>query len=209
MKNYSNIDYYKNLNISDTQEQFDLIEPTIAHLFRFATPALHGLSYGTAFCKELLERNILCDEHKVIVEVGAGLGDFAHDFLVELHRKQKQRPYIIIDICCSLQEKQKAKLKDFPNVFFYLGDARNLPFKDKELEGLIISNEVIADFDAVEFSQEEWNNLEEPNVKFLSQKISPIKEPILFNSGAIDFIKELNRVLPDCGAVILIEHGCT
>ena len=73
MKNYSNKEYYEK-SISDPAKQFDLIETTISHLFRFPHPALQGLSYGAAFCKQVLERKLLTNEHKIIVEV-ANLND--------------------------------------------------------------------------------------------------------------------------------------
>lgn len=205
MKTYSNVNYYKNL-ASEGKQQFDFIEPTIAYLFRFPTPALQGLSYGAAFCKEVLERKILTDDHKFIVEVGGGLGDFAYDFLAHLYKEKKQRPYLIIDVSSDLQEKQKAVLKDFPNVFFHLADAHSLPFADKELNALVISNEVIADFDAVEFLTEEWNTSKEPDIELLHEHPPP-KENVLFNSGAIKFIKELDRVLSDSGTAVITEHG--
>ncbi len=206
MKNYSNKEYYEK-SISDPTRQFDLIETTISHLFRFPHPALQGLSYGAAFCKRTLERKLLTNEHKIIVEVGGGLGNFAHDFLVQLHKEQAQRPYVILDISPELQNRQKAILKDFPNVYFHLADAQQLPFQNQEIEGLVVSNEVIADFDSVELSAEEWNSSEEPDIKFFHNAISAPKEKILFNTGAINFVKDLHRVLAPKSTAIITEHG--
>ncbi len=206
MKHYSNKEYYENC-IADPNKQFDLIETTISHLFRFPHPALQGLSYGAAFCKQVLEKGLLTNEHKIIVEIGGGLGDFAHDFLVQLHKEQAQRPYIILDISSELQKKQKDTLKDFPNVFFHLANAQELPFQTQEIEGLVISNEVIADFDSVELSPEEWNSSQDPNIKFLHNVVSAPKEKKLINTGTIDFIKDLYRVLAPKSTAIITEHG--
>jgi len=206
MKNYSNKEYYKNC-VADPNRQFDLIETTISHLFRFPHPALQGLSYGAAFCKQVLERKLLTNDHKVIVEVGGGLGDFAHDFLIQLYKEQVQLPYAILDISSELQNKQKNTLKDFPNIHFHLADAQQLPFQTQEIQGLVISNEVIADFDSIELSAEEWNSSEDPNIKFLHDVVSVPKEKILFNTGSVNFIKDLYRVLAPKGAAIVTEHG--
>lgn len=206
MKNYSNKEYYEK-SISDTTKQFDLIETTISHLFRFPHPALQGLSYGAAFCKQVLERKLLTNEHKIIVEVGGGLGDFAYDFLVQLNKEQIQRPYIILDISPELQKRQKDALRDFPNVYFHLADAQQLPFQNQEVEGLVISNEVIADFDSIELSAEEWNSSQDPDIRFFQKVFSEPKEKILFNTGSINFIKDLYRVLAPKGTAIVTEHG--
>ncbi|MFY9225181.1 MAG: SAM-dependent methyltransferase [Blastocatellia bacterium] len=206
MKNYSNKEYYKNC-VADPNRQFDLIETTISHLFRFPHPALQGLSYGAAFCKQVLERELLTNDHKVIIEVGGGLGDFAHDFLTQLYKEQVQLPYIVLDISSELQKRQKDTLKDFPNVYFHLADAQQQPFQEQEIQGLVISNEVIADFDSVEFSAEEWSSSQDPDIQFLHNVVSVPKEKTLFNVGSINFIKNLYRILAPKSTAIIIEHG--
>lgn len=205
MKNYSNKTYYRTLN-SDVDNQFDTVETTISHLFRFPHSALNNLPYGAAFCREVLERRLLA-EHETIIEIGGGLGNFAYDFLVQLNRENCKKKYIVMDICPKLQEKQKSALKDFSNVSFYLMDAENLPFDNNKVNALVINNEVIADLDSVEMTIKEAKESNNEEIKVLLEFVSETEENIIFNTGSVKFIKELNRILTRGSNVVITEHG--
>lgn len=203
MKNYSNKNYYKKFN-SDADNQFDAIEATIAHLFRYPHPALGELPYGAAFCKQVLERGLLSDQD-VIVEIGAGLGNFAYDFLVQLYREGYNKKYVIVDICEKLQERQKETLREFPNVSFHLADAESLPFE--KISALVVCNEVIADLDSVEMALEEAKFSKDENIKCLLEFVSETEKNVIFNIGAVKLIKDLNRILLPGSNVVITEHG--
>lgn len=203
MKNYSNKDYYKTFN-SDTDNQFDAIEATIAHLFRYPHPALNELPYGASFCRQVLERKLLSDQD-VIIEIGAGLGNFAYDFLVQLHREGYKKQYIIVDICEKLQERQKESLREFSNVSFHLADAESLSFE--KISALVISNEVIADLDSVEMTLEEAELSKDENITSLLGFVSKTEKNVIFNTGAVKLIKDLNRILLPGSNIVITEHG--
>ncbi|MEW6736616.1 MAG: SAM-dependent methyltransferase [Acidobacteriota bacterium] len=201
---HSNKDYYAQSSF-EANKQFDQIETTIAHLFRFPHPALNGRNYGAAFCYEVIRRGILSNRYERIIEVGGGTGHFAQGFLQELRKSDSQMEYSIIDISPALQQAQQDLLKD--KARFILGDAQALPFGAKEVNGLIICNEVVADLDAVEMTHHEWERSQDPIVEQLRAAFPIEDEKILLNIGAIKFINEAGRVLADGGCAVITEHG--
>lgn len=207
MRHLSNSQYYKEeAGVGDATKQFDFVEATIAHLFRFAHPALGGKSYGAKFCNKLIDSGLIDNER--ILEVGGGLGIFAREFLLEGTKHNKNFAYELLDISPNLLNKQKEILREF-EVNFLLGNGQILPFADGEFKGTIISNEVIADLDAVELNYEEWLSSEDKIVAKLREivKETDTFEKIIINTGALEFVKEIARILsPGCWA-ILTEHG--
>ena len=206
MKKFSNKEYYKDLT-GQMQRQFDLVEATIAHLFRSPHPGLGGRAYGAAFCDTLINRGLIDQETPVILEVGGGLGDFALAFVSRLRQKQIASRYIVLDISPALQKEQQAKAGHLDNIAFLLGDGQRLPFGDGEIIGTIISNEVIADLDSVELTRAEFYGSSNPAIKLLQKSCqAEITDNIIINNGAIEFIQEIDRVLGK-GNVVLTEHG--
>lgn len=209
MNNFSNKDYYKHLTpiSGQMQHQFDLVEATIAHLFRSPHPALAGQAYGAAFCDTLLNRGLIDQATPVIVEVGGGLGDFALAFVSRLRQHQLSTRYIIVDISPALQKEQQAKAGHLDNIAFILGDGQHLPFAKGEIIGTILSNEVIADFDSVELTPTEFYQSNDSAINLLKSSYqTQVEDNIVVNSGAIEFIQEIDRVLGQ-GNVVLTEHG--
>ena len=71
--------------IEDASWEFDLIEPTVNHCFRFPNEVLGGLDYGSRFCLATLRPEVvplLNNSHELeVLEVGGGTGSFARTFL--------------------------------------------------------------------------------------------------------------------------------
>jgi SAM-dependent methyltransferase len=205
--NYSNVDYYYKLdNKNSTSDQFDRVEPTISHLFRFPHPALNHKSYGAAFCHALMEKNILTCERKNILEVGGGLGHFALEFSKELQQNKLSPAYTILDLSANLQTAQRNLLSN-NNINFILANAQQLPFLDEAFDGIVISNEVVADFDAIEYSLADWETSNDPMIKYLREHEEIKETKILLNTGAINFVEELARVMKKGSVAVITEHG--
>lgn len=212
-----NTGFYDGLSLVETRTLFDDKETTIAHLFRFPHPALLGLSYGAAFCYALIRRGLITNRTTSIIEVGGGLGDLAESFLsyLSFDNSNSHTQYTIVDISPALQHVQKAKLSSFNNVNFVLATAETLPFIDDQFTNTtIISNEVIADLKALSLTPVEFLNSTDQSVTLLRDSYLAIQgslpqltHNIIVNSGAIQFIKELNRILKSASSAIITEHG--
>jgi hypothetical protein len=73
--------------IEDASWEFDQIEPTINHGFRFPHEALGGFDYGSRFCLSTLKPEVvpLMNNSPTleVLEVGGGTGSFARAFITQ------------------------------------------------------------------------------------------------------------------------------
>src|SRR5947209_19456695 len=108
--------------IEDAGWEFDIIEPTLNHAFRFPDEMLGGLDYGSRFCVSTLKPEVLSlarhsDQLKVL-EVGGGTGTFARSFiekassLLASSSKNIFLEYHIADLSPALIETQKRVLSE-------------------------------------------------------------------------------------------------
>lgn len=108
--------------------------------------------FGFAIARQIKEmRGILGTNRFTILEVGAGSGAMAYDILNGLRRYDQDEydrgtyRYIIVEKSRHLLAKQRERLQGKP-VEIIEGDATDLP--DLEIEGLIITNELLDDLPA-------------------------------------------------------------
>jgi hypothetical protein len=126
--------------IEDAGWEFDLIEPTINHSFRFPTEALGGLDYGGRFCVATLRPEVLPllgnSEPLQILEVGGGTGTFAKSFLERAHSFEMANfngaklNYQILELSPALIQNQRERLASLvPTVEHFQQDATefNIP----------------------------------------------------------------------------------
>jgi protein-L-isoaspartate O-methyltransferase len=211
--------------IEDASWEFDLIEPTVNHAFRFPSEALGGLDYGARFCVSTLNPEVLPllgDGNRLeVLEVGGGTGSFARSF-IERARSLKtpagepiEINYQIMDLSPSLIQSQQQNLAGvIPAVTHYQQDATNFNLPNLEFD-LIIANEVIADFpvasvrriqnqgDATQYWEGEGaGDLIRYDLDGLANA-----ESFLVNTGVFRFIERAWQHLTPGGVVIMSEYG--
>jgi SAM-dependent methyltransferase len=168
--------------------RFDEVECTISHLLRFPHPALRGRRYGEALLQGLAARGIGPGRHGVL-EIGGGKGHIAECALRGEVGPFRGVPWISVDLSPALLAAQARRLfaedpgqvghsHRPPGRFRGIrADAVALPIR--KLDGLLLANEVIADL--------------------------PVSDGR--NTGAIELVREIGRVLVRGSAAVLVEFG--
>lgn len=223
MGNRKDQDLFHKTQLTDPQYNFDYRETTISHLFRYAHPALDNHSYGGQLINILLAAKLTGRPVKIF-EIGAGLGWLARGILDELKTNHPKLydtcSYTIMDLSTTLISAQRKSLsKHKKKITWIKGNAEKLPMKNKSFAGVIIANEVIADFEAVELDRN-WLR-SEPKSKLSKKQLEAtrimkkyrldvgVSRPRKFylNLGAIKFVEEIARVLGKKGSAFLTEYG--
>jgi SAM-dependent methyltransferase len=190
--------------IEDASWEFDQIEPTINHGFRFPHEALGGFDYGSRFCLSTLKPEVvpLMNNSPTleVLEVGGGTGSFARAFitqaasLIDVH-------YHILDLSPALMENQRRILSGLlPENRHFQQDATEFDLPGHTFD-LIVSNEVIADFPVAS---------EPEGAYYLDKYDIPHEDaPASFvvNSGAFRFIERAWKHLKPGGTLIVTEYG--
>ena len=201
--------------IEDANWEFDLIEPTVNHCFRFPHEALGGLDYGSRFCLATLRPEVVPLINKSrrldVLEVGGGTGSFARSFLQQAASLNgTMLNYHILDLSPALMESQRKILSELlPESRHFQQDATGFDLPGHTFD-LIISNEVIADFPVAAVqrnSGREWQGegayyLEKYD---LSDKDAP--DSFLVNAGAFRFVERAWKHLNPGGTLIVSEYG--
>jgi len=221
--------------IEDAGWEFDLIEPTINHCFRFPHDALGGLDYGSSFCNSTLTPEVvpLLDHSRTleVLEIGGGTGSFAKSFIEQARTSVSSNSnathinYHILDLSPALMESQRKVLSHLlPESRHFQQDATEFDIPGR-LFDLIIANEVIADFPVVSVRRETGNEHDTTNgptasrfgqnwqgegVYYLDKyELFDRNAPDSFfiNAGALRFIERAWKHLRPGGTLILSEYG--
>lgn len=203
---------YHQTRIRDAQKQFDRIEITVSHAFRFPSEALGGLSYGAAFFDAVSARFPIRGETKIL-EVGGGIGVFSREFLSRARRSNLAPRYAILDLSPELQRSQRAINVEAGNrVRFLLGDAEKTRLR--EPVDLILSNEVIADLRTVRLESAGDPACGKPAVRRawtlireLGIDLADAPPQFYFNLGAVEFLRSAYANLSPRGLAVLTEYG--
>ena len=172
------------------RRRFDEVECTISHLLRFPHPALRGRRYGEALLRGLATRGIRPGSDGVL-ELGGGTGHVA-----EAAWRGDAGPFtgarwISLDLSPALLAAQKRRLLAVgatpdaaprgPHSRWSAvrADALSLPLRSGSFRGLVLANEMLADL--------------------------PVRNGA--NSGAIELVREVARVLGPGGAAAFTEFG--
>jgi hypothetical protein len=183
--------------IEEATWEFDQIEPTVNHCFRFPHEALGGFDYGSRFCLATLRPEVvpLLNNSRPleVLEVGGGTGTFARSFLQQAARLNgTSLDYHILDLSPALMESQRKILSELlPEHRHFQQDATEFDLPGHTFD-LIVSNEVIADFPVAPVQRNndrEWQGegayyLDKYN---LSDKDAP--DSFVVNAGAFVFIE--------------------
>lgn len=202
------IEFHQDL-INDAAVEFDFVEPTINHGFRFPNDALGGLSYGARFCVSTLQLLPGVDEIDVL-EVGGGTGSFAAGFIEQASKTERPAiNYQIVDLSPALIASQQQRLSSLgARVDHFQQDATQLQIPDRKFD-LIISNEVIADFSVSPVSRNgnEWQG---PGAAYLEKyglQDEGAPPSFLLNTGAIMFLERAWEHLAPGGILLVSEYG--
>jgi len=210
--------------IQDAAWEFDQIEPTVNHCFRFPHEALGGLNYGSRFCVSALRHEYLplLDRSNIlnVLEVGGGTGAFARSFIEQAQQLSESLNinYHILDLSPALMESQRKILSDLlPESRHFHQDATNFNIPGFQCD-LVIANEVVADFPvalvkraAVNASgvpiDEKW---EGDGAQYLYKYDLPHQDApdsFFVNAGAFNFIERAWKHLTPGGTLIVSEYG--
>ncbi|PYS68895.1 MAG: hypothetical protein DMF69_18720, partial [Acidobacteria bacterium] len=214
--------------IEEADWEFDLIEPTVNHCFRFPHEALGGLNYGSQFCRSTLRPEVvpLLEQARQldVLEVGGGTGSFARAFMDQATRiaetgvDRTDINYHILDLSPALMENQKKILSQYlPESRHFQQDATEFDLPDHTFD-LIIANEVIADFPIASVERSAENGSADPKgqgwqgdgVHYLDKYDLFVKDApasFLLNAGAFRFLERAWKHLVPGGTLIVSEYG--
>jgi len=204
--------------IDDAAWEFDLIEPTVNHGFRFAHEALGGLDYGSRFCLSTLTPQVVpllnSSSRLQVLEVGGGTGSFGRSFIKQAARLNGTNiTYHILDLSPALMENQRNVLGELlPASRHFQQDAIEFDLSGRTFD-LIISNEVIADFPVASVQRNRAENAPKwqgEGAYYLEKYELPdndAPDSFVVNAGAFNFIERAWKHLTPGGTLILSEYG--
>lgn len=201
--------------IEDASWEFDLIEPTVNHCFRFPHEALGGLDYGSRFCVATLTPEVVPllkgSSRLDVLEVGGGTGTFARAFITQAAKlNQATINYHILDLSPALMANQRKILSDLlPENQHFHQDATAFDLAGHTFD-LIISNEVIADFPVASVQRGPTGKWAGAGAEYLEKydltdKDAP--ETHVVNAGVFRFIERAWQHLKPGGTLIVSEYG--
>ena len=200
--------------IEDASWEFDQIEPTVNHCFRFSHEALGGLDYGSRFCLSTLKPEVVplmnCSSQLEVLEVGGGTGSFARSFIKQAASlNATQVNYHILDLSPALMENQRKILSELlPESRHFQQNATEFDLPGHTFD-LIISNEVIADFPVASVQRKNGNEFQGEGAYYVDKyglwENAP--DSFLVNSGAFRFIERAWEQLKPGGTLIVTEYG--
>lgn len=206
------------VGIEDADWEFDLIEPTVNHCFRFPHEALGGLDYGSRFCVSTLTPGVLPllnQLHELnVLEVGGGRGSFARSFLTRaVEIISTPINYHILDLSPELMSSQRKILGELLiEARHFQQDATSFDLPSHKFE-LIVSNEVIADFPVGPVERKnvhdgfEWQGEGAPYLEKYELASRDEPDHFLVNIGAFRFIERAWEHLKPGGTFIITEYG--
>jgi len=221
--------------IEDASWEFDLIETTVNHAFRFPSEPLGGLDYGSRFCLSTLRPEVVpslsLSGRLEVLEVGGGTGTFARSFIEQASTltasglNRIDLNYHILDLSPTLIQNQRKLLAQvIPSSRHFQQDATQFNIPGQKFD-LIVSNEVIADFpmalverhspgapgDKDERSAvdngEKWQGAGTYYLKKYNLPTEGAPDSFLVNSGTFQFIERCWEHLFPGGTLILSEYG--
>jgi SAM-dependent methyltransferase len=201
--------------IDDAGWEFDLIEPTVNHGFRFPHEALCGFDYGSRFCLSTLTPEVVPLLNEVsqldVLEVGGGTGSFARSFInqaASLYNAEVN--YHILDLSPALMANQRKILSGLlPESRHFHQDATEFERPGKTFD-LIVSNEVIADFAVAPVNRKAGDQFEGDGAYYVEKydlSVNDAPDSFVVNAGVFRFIERAWKHLKPGGTLIVSEYG--
>ena len=200
-------------DIEDANWEFDQIEPTVNHCFRFPHEALGGLDYGSRFCLATLKPEVVplikSSPKLDVLEVGGGTGSFARSFIQQANLNANIN-YHILDLSPALMENQRKILSALlPESSHFHQNATEFDLTGHAFD-LIVSNEVIADFPVASVQRKAGDEFEGDGVCYVDKYDLSVKDApdsFFVNSGVFRFIERAWKHLRPGGTLIVTEYG--
>jgi SAM-dependent methyltransferase len=216
--------------IEDALWEFDILEPTINHALRFASPALGGQDYGARFCWAALQPEVLPLLTRAtalnVLEVGGGTGTFARSFIEQARRLPQTKgidlTYQILELSPTLIESQKEVLAEYsPAVHHFQQDATHFDLSGQHFN-LIIANEIVADFPTAPVQRAEtaiangrgganrgqhWEGEGAADIAKYDLMVADAPASFQVNSGVFRFVEQAWKHLTPGGTLIVTEYG--
>jgi hypothetical protein len=200
--------------IEEANWEFDVIEATVNHCFRFPHEALGGLDYGSRFCLSTLTPEVaplLNNSHRLeVLEVGGGTGSFARAFITQAASLNGTSVnYHILDLSPALMKNQRKILSELlPESRHFQQDATKFDLQGRTFD-LIISNEVIADFPVAPVQRR--NGISEgEGATYIGKYDLPVNDApdsFVVNAGVFQFIERAWKHLNPGGTLVVSEYG--
>ena len=209
--------------IEDADWEFDLIEPTVNHAFRFPSAALGGDEYGARFFKSTFAGQITTGKSISslnVLEVGGGTGTFAQSFIqhaTTMHNSGSVKVnYHILELSPVLAASQKKRLSTAAaKVEHFQQNAVAFEIPDRKFD-LIIANEVAADFPTATVEWQ-WTDDSDKDPRCVGDganylekyglSVDHSQQSFRVNAGTFEFIERAWKHLNPGGRVILTEYG--
>ena len=187
--------------ISDVDWNFDWVETTICHSFRYPTRAFGRQTYGERFCDKVLETfgsGLQGSKQLDILEVGGGTGSFARAFLLQLQKFPEhfgRINYSLMDCSRTMIDRQRRTLADVGITVRHLEqDAQEFSIPGEQFH-IILANEMIADLKVAEtVSDDPYQREQNP------------ASASWYHSGVFSFIERLRDHLAPGGKAFLTEY---
>jgi len=202
-------------DIEDATWEFDQIEPTVNHSFRFPHEALGGLDYASRFCVSTLKPEVVPlleqSSRLEVLEVGGGMGTFARSFIKQAASLNGTNVnYHILDLSPALMASQRKILGELlPESKHFQQNATEFDLPGRTFD-LIISNEVIADFPVASVergSDGKWHGEGAYYLDKYDLSDEGAPDSFVVNSGAFRFIERAWKHLTPGGTLIVSEYG--
>lgn len=196
--------YHMN-EIHEGHQQFEEVETTMSHMYRWPNGILRNMSYGAALCEKFLSQLKYDSE---ILEIGCGTGYLARNFLDALKKlapeKYQGLRYNMFDLSPALTKTQKDICHEhLEKIEFIQGDIQEYQFSKRF--DLILANEMIADLEVTVVDKAQGPGAE--LIKKYSLNTTSAPPLYLINSGAIALIEKLPLLLAPGGVAYVTEFG--
>src|ERR1041385_2511027 len=200
-------------DIEDATWEFDQIEPTVNHSFRFPHEALGGLDYGSrVFVSTLRPEVVPSLAHSPRLEppeVGGGTGSFASSFIRQAS-SSIDVDYHILDLSPALMANQRKVLAELlPESKHFQQNATEFDLPGRTFD-LIISNEVIADFPVARVERNPsggWQGEGAYYVEKYNLATDDAPDSFMVNAGVFRFLERAWKHLTPGGTLIVTEYG--
>lgn len=200
-------------DIEDASWEFDQIEPTVNHSFRFPHEALGGLDYGSRFCVSTLKPEVVPSLNHAsrleVLEVGGGTGSFASSFIKQA-ASVIDVDYHILDLSPALMTNQRQVLAELlPESKHFQQDATEFDLPGRTFD-LIVSNEVIADFPVAPVERNASGGWQGEGAYYVDKyelAVDDAPDSFVVNAGVFRFIERAWKHLTPDGTLIVSEYG--
>ncbi len=208
--------YYEH-DIADADAQFDHQETTLSHLLREPHSAIGDRTYGEAVMDALAQRDVLPEGQVKVLEIGGGLGFFAHAVVKALEARDLEVDYTIIELSPTLAAKQRQRCEGLPVTVL----ERDILHAELEQDAyhLIFSNEMVGDLPALKLTRAQLEALQKDEaddaelreagrlIRDYELPVDDAPDEFYLLTGALQMVEKLHTALTPGGLAFITEFG--